>query len=265
MRPRAASNDDYPAFVRLFPELRTGDDPPDAAAWARDLLPATLVAEAPEGVVGYLYGEATGATGYVRHVVVDPAVRGRGVGTVLMHAAAGRFREAGATRWCLNVRPDNTPALRLYRSLGMRRLYSAVSVRIGWGFAAEAAGLRAMPIPASDDRMVEIAARLPPGQLALARSRPGRVLTQLRDRRGAVVGVAVLDPGEACAFPFRVRSPEQAAALLGGLRCHADEASVTLVIEDDPTLAAYLLAAGGEERMRFVHLEGPLPGRDTPA
>jgi len=48
-------------------------------------------------------------------LVVDPEVRRRGVGSLLMREALGRY--AGAT-WYLEVRESNRPARKLYRKLG---------------------------------------------------------------------------------------------------------------------------------------------------
>ena len=45
MRVRAATGHDYDAFVRLFPELRTGDPIPDRERWQTELQPATWIAE----------------------------------------------------------------------------------------------------------------------------------------------------------------------------------------------------------------------------
>ncbi|MFI8436451.1 GNAT family N-acetyltransferase [Streptomyces sp. NPDC079020] len=58
------------------------------------------------------------AIGYVFDVEVDPAHRGRGYGRALMHLAEDVTRDAGLGRLGLHVFATNTPALRLYESLG---------------------------------------------------------------------------------------------------------------------------------------------------
>ncbi|MGK5630479.1 GNAT family N-acetyltransferase [Streptomyces sp. URMC 123] len=55
---------------------------------------------------------------YVFDVRVAPEHRGRGHGRTLMRVAEDVCRAAGAARLGLNVFADNTPALRLYESLG---------------------------------------------------------------------------------------------------------------------------------------------------
>ncbi|MEU7039708.1 GNAT family N-acetyltransferase [Streptomyces varsoviensis] len=56
--------------------------------------------------------------GFVFDVEVDPAHRGRGHGRTLMLVAERECLAAGVDRIALNVFADNTPALRLYESLG---------------------------------------------------------------------------------------------------------------------------------------------------
>jgi hypothetical protein len=184
-----------------------------------------------------------------------------------MAAAATRLRAAGARRWCLNVRPDNEPARRLYESVGMRPSYSAVALRLEWDRADRlpapgpaGATVRAGPIPRVDDIAIEATMGLVLGQLADARTRPGRVLRQLRDGTD-VVGVAIFDPDFPGAFPFRVRSLALCRTLLAALRPHArpEHDFVNLVIEDDEPLAQGLLAEGATERFRFVHYDGAVP------
>ncbi|MEU6392253.1 GNAT family N-acetyltransferase [Streptomyces sp. NPDC046939] len=82
----------------------------------------------PDVLVGVLEqdGEAVGTLwvaqradgAYVYDVEVDPAHRGRGHGRSLMLLAEADALAAGATRIGLNVFAGNTPAQRLYASLG---------------------------------------------------------------------------------------------------------------------------------------------------
>lgn len=57
---------------------------------------------------------------WIFNVEVDPAHRGRGHGRTTMLAAENHCREVGCAALALNVFADNTPALRLYESLGYR-------------------------------------------------------------------------------------------------------------------------------------------------
>ncbi|MEE1736815.1 GNAT family N-acetyltransferase [Streptomyces sp. BE147] len=68
--------------------------------------------------VARLEPEPGEAIGYVFDVEVDPAHRGRGYGRALMGLAEDVTRDAGLSRLGLHVFTTNTPALRLYESLG---------------------------------------------------------------------------------------------------------------------------------------------------
>jgi ribosomal protein S18 acetylase RimI-like enzyme len=57
-----------------------------------------------------------------RMLVVDPAVRGRGVGELLVRACLDRARAAGKTRMVLSTEPRMHAAHRLYERLGFTRL-----------------------------------------------------------------------------------------------------------------------------------------------
>ncbi|SFE65798.1 Acetyltransferase (GNAT) family protein [Actinacidiphila alni] len=100
-------------FDRVLPQ---GRDTPGAALYA-------LVHDG--GTVGRaalrLYDPADPAVpAYVLSVEVDAAHRGRGHGRTLMLAAENACREVGSTALALTVFADNTPAVRLYESLGYR-------------------------------------------------------------------------------------------------------------------------------------------------
>ena len=126
LRSRPASPSDYETFTRLFVELATGDPIPSRPSWEAGIAPTALFHEDAGGhVVAYSFHQLLGETGYVTHVVVDPAHRGKRLGRAVMDALAALFREAGCTRWCLNVKPENTAAVRLYESVGMRRAYAS--------------------------------------------------------------------------------------------------------------------------------------------
>jgi len=53
-------------------------------------------------------------------IAVDPAWQGRGIGRRLLEMTLGRLRARRVACVRLEVRPDNEPALRLYRSVGFR-------------------------------------------------------------------------------------------------------------------------------------------------
>lgn len=71
-------------------------------------------------------------------IAVDPAWRGRGVGTALLRAAEAWARERGATRMNLGLDAFNTGALRLYERMGYET----------WGLEMDKA---IEPVPGSTD------------------------------------------------------------------------------------------------------------------
>ena len=263
---RPASPADYPLFTRLFPELATGDPLPSPARWAAEIAPDTWLFEQDGADVGYLFFERLGGVGYVRHVVVAPERRGHGLGAAMLRAAAAELRAAGCQRWCLNVKPDNLAAIRLYQRLGMRPAYSSVALRFQWSqverLPPSHVHLKTCPIAADEDAAVEDSFAVPRGQLAGARG--GRVLLRLADPADPTalgLGFACFNPDFPGAFPFRVQTPGHARPLLTGLRPHArpDLPNMALVAEDDPGLVAALRGVGAAVHLEIVHYSGPVP------
>ncbi len=87
---------------------------PDATAWTAEL----------DGVAaGHIELVRTGpAIGRLARVLLDPALRGRGLGRALAAAAVEAATAAGVTTLDLNVITGNLAAERTYRSLGFRPL-----------------------------------------------------------------------------------------------------------------------------------------------
>src|SRR5437773_5198334 len=117
---RPATAEDYPHYTRLFPELGVDDPIPTRARWELDFAPSIRILEAKGQPVAYVLWVKLEGMGYVRHVVVDPAWRQRGVGAALMKATAEEVVSEGCSRWCLNVKVDNIAAIRLYERCGFR-------------------------------------------------------------------------------------------------------------------------------------------------
>jgi len=119
------------AFELLIPQLSRSNPPPDAGALqaivqaessvlliARDLL--------DEGrIVGSLtlalFRIPTGLRAWIEDVVVDDAVRGRGIGERLNRVALERAAQAGATTVDLTSRPSREAANRLYQRIGFEQ------------------------------------------------------------------------------------------------------------------------------------------------
>lgn len=266
LRPRMARPGDYPAFVRLVRELDTGDPTPTRETWERDWMPTMLMFEDGSVIAAYAWVHPLAGTGYVRHVVVAATHRGRGHGHVVMRAAAALLREQGCTRWCLNVRPSNAPAVALYERYGMQRQYSSHSIRITWdavsALPSDEQDTEPSLIGAADDDAVEATFGLPPGQLAHARARVDRVLVGVRARADNTwVGMASFVPGFPGAAPFRVREPSVAKSLLEALRPRRlpEHSYLRVMAEDDEALTELLLAHGGTLHVTVQHMAGQIP------
>ncbi|MBL8715649.1 MAG: GNAT family N-acetyltransferase [Myxococcales bacterium] len=257
---RAAHDDDYEIFTHLFRELAVPDPTPSRQKWRDEMAPHAAVALEDGVVVGYCYFQIFTEVGYVRHLVVSPTARRGGVGRALMAEARRRFSEVGCTRWCLNVKPDNVPAIALYQSLGLETQRESATVRLAWRHVPRLPTTAATTVlDGARDEAVEHRFDLPKGQLSAARALPGRVLVTLLEA-DVVVGFASFDPAFPGAFPFRVATAAHARPLLEALRAHAapDDDWVSVVVDDGPLVQQALLAAGGEVRLQILHLAGPL-------
>jgi len=266
VRVRPARPDDYEEFTGLFPELAVDDPTPSREKWLGDLVPTTLIAEGDDGaVLGYLFYQLLSDTGYVRHVVASPRHRRAGVGARLMGAARERFEAAAASRWCLNVKPENAPAIALYRRVGMEKAYDSSALVVPWSAidALPPGGDVAHVADAGEDAAIEAGLGLPRGMLADFRARAGRVILAAPSDGSPALGLAIYDTGFNGAFPFAARSPEVARALLAAMRERAvsEAPEVHLVVEANPELAGALVRAGGRVKMAFCHYAGSLRGR----
>lgn len=261
-RIRPAHPEDYPHFVRWFPMLGSGDPVPSVSRWQQRFLPTMVIAEVNDEPAGYGHTETFAEDGYIRHLVVDPAYRRRGVGRALLLQASQRMRAAGCIRWRLNVKPDNTPARTLYEAQGLRVVRSCAALRFAWDIVDTLpkvqAGLRVCAPESSERRALERRFDLPVGQLDPEADRPEIVVRAVMDADGRLVGVARFDVSFPGAFPFRAASGEAAVALLTVLRRFAAKETMGVVWEDGPDGEAMLLGAGATVAFRFVHMCGPL-------
>lgn len=115
------------AFGELIPQLSSSNPPPTAdevAAMVASDASVVFVARDGEGgpIVGSLtlalFRIPTGVRAWIEDVVVDGAVRGRGVGEALTAHALDRARSAGARTVDLTSRPSREAANRLYQRVG---------------------------------------------------------------------------------------------------------------------------------------------------
>lgn len=90
---------------------------------------AIVVAEEPgERVAGYAVCWTVGLESHLLNIAVRSDVRNRGIGRTLLRECIRRSVLAGGRRIYLEVRPNNEPAIRMYRRHGFR----LVGIRKGY-------------------------------------------------------------------------------------------------------------------------------------
>jgi GNAT superfamily N-acetyltransferase len=269
---RAALSADYGTFVRFYRELGVTDDPiPSAETWAGELAKNCLMLEEDGKIVGYGNASASRDTAWVFHVVVDPSARGRRIGHRVMDALARRLRAAGCTRWTLNVKPDNAPAMALYARWGFSVVHRSAAMRVTWerteSLARGPFAARPLAADGREDGAVEAACGLFPGQLGIQRLRGARFHIFVADGAASTAGVAAFDPTVPGAAPFRV-APAYAAervavarALFDAMRevARPEFDHTRLVAEGDLALRDALSAVGAETLLVFDHMRGDIP------
>jgi len=77
-----------------------------------------FVAVISHRLVGYICGVVEDGEGYIGSIGVDPDVRRLGLGAALFNTFKAQAIPQGAQTISLHVRPDNAPAMALYRKLG---------------------------------------------------------------------------------------------------------------------------------------------------
>jgi ribosomal protein S18 acetylase RimI-like enzyme len=258
---RPAVDDDHDAYTRLFAELAVPEAPPPRDRFVSSMRDDVLVAQDDDGVAGVVWARARGGLWHIVHLMSDPRRRRRGVGRALLLAAATRGRSLGFRRWMLTVKPDNTVARALYDSVGMVEVLSSAVVKLGWRDVERLPAADGVVVGAvAEDVDAVPALQLLPGELAAARSLPGRIFVEAR-RGGVLVGVAGFDP----AFPgsplFRVVDVDVARPLLAALAPQArpGDDALRVYVEGQPALRDALVGVGGEVVMQVLRLEGAVP------
>lgn len=121
------SEADVVAVARLLPQLSSAPPPDRAALRAIASAPGTilLVARVDGRVVGSLtlvtFHIPSGIRAVIEDLVVDQAVRGRGIGLALVGEALRAARAAQARNVDLTSRPSREAANRLYERAGFTR------------------------------------------------------------------------------------------------------------------------------------------------
>jgi ribosomal protein S18 acetylase RimI-like enzyme len=130
VRVSAVTDELIDAFERLIPQLKLTVPPPsrrEIEALVSSKSSILLVARDPDelapiaGVLTLIvYRVPTGIRARVEDIVVDHAMRGRGIGEALMRYALNMAREAGADGVALTSNPRREAANRLYQRLGFK-------------------------------------------------------------------------------------------------------------------------------------------------
>ena len=81
-----------------------------------------LVAEADGELIGTVIGGYDGRRGFIYHLAVDAAFRGRGIAARLMSEVEDRLRARGCLRGYLFVLRDNEDAVFFYEKQGWERM-----------------------------------------------------------------------------------------------------------------------------------------------
>ncbi len=118
---REARWTDIPALAVLERDLFAHDAWAEATWWAelagRPRRDYVVLTDA-DGILGYAGLDHGGDVADVMTVAVAPRAQGRGVGGRLLDELERRARSRGAASLMLEVRADNTAALRLYERAG---------------------------------------------------------------------------------------------------------------------------------------------------
>ncbi|MCA9519093.1 MAG: GNAT family N-acetyltransferase [Myxococcales bacterium] len=261
---RLAARGDYGACARLFLELRVPDPVFSTEIWETMMLPSVVVAE-PEGggdVVGYALWRMYGDVAHVMHVAVAPEARGHGVGRALVEAVRAELSGV-ASRWYLNVKQDNAPAIRLYERVGFAVEVESTSFWMPWERLRELPleiGVGSRPATADEDAGVAAALGLAEERVRFSRERPGYLCDVLVTGSGAILGFSAFDPSYNGAYPFAVARPALARALLDALRPHArpEHDGVNIAVEDDRALADTFRAAGARVNFELYRMGAAL-------
>ena len=98
--------------------------------WSKDSLRSELgsehniflAAKVEENIIGFCLISVIAGEGTILQVAVHPEYRAKGIGKKLTSAAIEQAKELGTEVIFLEVRVTNTPARRLYQSLGFEKI-----------------------------------------------------------------------------------------------------------------------------------------------
>lgn len=247
LRARRATPADYQTFARLFPELAVPDPLPSPEQFEARMLPRVIIVEDGAGPVGYGFFQVYGATAHVVHVVSAKEARGRGVGTAIMNELRACALAEGCTRWFLNVKQENAPAIKAYERAGMSIEGEGWTLRLPWSALDSLPGANIQASPYTPDSVEdqELAARfdLDAARIKALRARPQVSVLALKDEEGPKA-FAAFDASFPGIYPIRVAEPSLAKPLMKELRPLAKHDYVNVWVEENRALKQLLLDAG---------------------
>lgn len=124
MQMRYMAESDYDQVIALWTacpevELNSADDSREGIARFLRRNPDTcFVAEEEGQLVGVILSGSDGRRGYIYHAAVPPAMRGRGVGSMLVRAVLEKMHEAGVGKVGLLTFRDNEAGHRFWAKFG---------------------------------------------------------------------------------------------------------------------------------------------------
>jgi GNAT superfamily N-acetyltransferase len=259
MTIRPAGLGDYAAYVRLFGELAIPDPVPSAERFVTLAEQMRVACDDTGSVVGYVTWRPYGALAHVVQIAVDRERRGQRIGERLLEHVRGEARAAGCTRWYLNVKRGNTPALRLYERCGFAFELESVVVKLAWARLPRIEVRDELAMP-TDDAAIAATFHLPVERIATFRARGSFRMVIVRDEASAIVGFAPFDPTFPGTPAFSAARPELAHAVLEAVRRHADPAFdfVRVTVEGDRPLVDAILALGAEPSFEILRLSAPV-------
>jgi [ribosomal protein S18]-alanine N-acetyltransferase len=111
----------------LMSVMRAGFDPHYGEAWSLSQLAGTLALDgsfarqaldADDAIQGFTLSRVVAGEAELLLIAVDPSLRRRGIGRLLVDQVAADARRHGATTMFLEVRENNAAARQLYHALG---------------------------------------------------------------------------------------------------------------------------------------------------
>jgi ribosomal protein S18 acetylase RimI-like enzyme len=259
---RDATTEDFRAARDFWVAFGTDQPPPDEATWnARYREHILFLVDDTGERVGYAMCLPYGSLGDIRHIMLAPAWRGKGIGKQLMDAVRIKLRGAGCTNWRLEVRDDNAAGVALYRSAAMHVEHALITLRmtraLAETFAATRSGTLAVAeVLAHDDLALEHHFDLGQGFLARSRGVASSVLWRIGDDTLAHYRVE-LAPSLSLLFPFRFATPDHAATIVEAAVARGMQVELEMLVTGDAS-AVPLEVAGARRLERMLQMGGAL-------